>query len=207
MCMKCTHTSSIIQVLIDLLLWMTNVIAYQHRTQEGGNCVLVFLAGISDLEAIYSAFIEAEKNIKANNPSAAAAAASSLSSPVKPTSDSSSSSSAASSSAASLSLPAFFSTGTCFSHLQLIMLHSLLEPLDIFSPIPTGVTRVILSTNIAESSVTIPNVRYVVDFGTHKEVGCGNLLCLLCITLFCVYDGLMFPRVLMLHFVFFFFFA
>ena len=53
------------------------------------------------------------------------------------------------------------------------MLHSVLDSKNqdtVFTPIPHGHSRIILSTNIAESSVTIPGVRYVVDFGTHKEV-------------------------------------
>ena len=39
-----------------------------------------------------------------------------------------------------------------------------------FKPIEKGRTRVIVSTNIAESSVTIPNVTYVIDFGRVKEM-------------------------------------
>ena len=41
---------------------------------------------------------------------------------------------------------------------------------QVFSPIQAGITRVVISTNIAESSVTIPNVTYVIDFGTVKEM-------------------------------------
>jgi HrpA-like RNA helicase len=53
--------------------------------------------------------------------------------------------------------------------------------MTIFSDIPVGKTRVILSTNIAESSVTIPNARYVIDAGFHKHMafderlGCTSL--------------------------------
>lgn len=39
-----------------------------------------------------------------------------------------------------------------------------------FESLTPGVTRVILATNIAESSVTIPQARYVLDLGLHKEV-------------------------------------
>jgi HrpA-like RNA helicase len=56
---------------------------------------------------------------------------------------------------------------------EFCMLHSVLDSKDqdaVFERIPHGHSRIILSTNIAESSVTIPGVRYVVDFGTHKEV-------------------------------------
>jgi len=49
--------------------------------------------------------------------------------------------------------------------MEVVLLHSTLEmeeQLRVFSPIAAGVTRVVLATNIAESSVTIPAVRYVV---------------------------------------------
>lgn len=38
----------------------------------------------------------------------------------------------------------------------------------IFQPSPPFTRRVILSTNIAETSVTVPNVRHIVDTGKHK---------------------------------------
>ncbi|QRW03963.1 Helicase associated domain (HA2) [Ceratobasidium sp. AG-Ba] len=41
----------------------------------------------------------------------------------------------------------------------------------IFQPPPKGERKVILSTNIAETSITIPGVRYVVDSGMCKEKG------------------------------------
>ncbi|KAG0235515.1 putative ATP-dependent RNA helicase dhr2 [Actinomortierella wolfii] len=41
----------------------------------------------------------------------------------------------------------------------------------IFEPAPPGCRKVILATNIAETSITIPNIRYVVDTGCHKSRG------------------------------------
>lgn len=41
----------------------------------------------------------------------------------------------------------------------------------IFQPPPKGARKIILSTNIAETSITIPGVRYVVDSGMCKEKG------------------------------------
>ncbi|KAG0221002.1 ATP-dependent RNA helicase DHX8 [Mortierella sp. GBAus27b] len=41
----------------------------------------------------------------------------------------------------------------------------------IFEPAPLGTRKVILATNIAETSITIPNIRYVIDTGCHKSRG------------------------------------
>uniref|UniRef100_A0A1A9X2C1 Probable ATP-dependent RNA helicase spindle-E n=1 Tax=Glossina brevipalpis TaxID=37001 RepID=A0A1A9X2C1_9MUSC len=51
--------------------------------------------------------------------------------------------------------------------LHTIPLHSSMSPneqLKVFNTSPEGYRKVILSTNIAESSVTVPNVKYVIDF-------------------------------------------
>lgn len=58
------------------------------------------------------------------------------------------------------------------SKFEIHVLHSsvpLAEQQVIFEPPPAGVRRIILSTNIAETSVTIPDVVYVVDTGKIKE--------------------------------------
>lgn len=39
----------------------------------------------------------------------------------------------------------------------------------IFQPTPKNTRKVILATNIAETSITIPGVRYVIDTGKCKE--------------------------------------
>ncbi|KIK70991.1 hypothetical protein GYMLUDRAFT_79166 [Collybiopsis luxurians FD-317 M1] len=66
------------------------------------------------------------------------------------------------------SLPVDFNSSTYSIHL----LHSsvpLSEQQRIFEPPKPGVRRIILSTNIAETSVTIPDVVYVVDSARLKE--------------------------------------
>ncbi|KAL3289179.1 hypothetical protein HHI36_003615 [Cryptolaemus montrouzieri] len=58
------------------------------------------------------------------------------------------------------------------SDMTVLCLHSRLQDSEqwkIFSRTPPGVRKIILSTNIAETSVTIDDVVYVVDTGIHKE--------------------------------------
>lgn len=65
-------------------------------------------------------------------------------------------------------LPINFNSSTYSLH----MLHSSIPLQDqqaIFDPPPQGVRRVILATNIAETSITIPDVVYVIDTGKIKE--------------------------------------
>lgn len=53
-----------------------------------------------------------------------------------------------------------------------LCLHSRLQDSEqrkIFSRAPPGVRKIILATNIAETSVTVDDVVYVVDTGIHKE--------------------------------------
>ncbi|KAF9919235.1 DEAH-box ATP-dependent RNA helicase prp22 [Linnemannia zychae] len=56
--------------------------------------------------------------------------------------------------------------------LQILPLYASLELLDqytIFGPTPRNMRKVIFSTNIAQTSVTIPNIRFVVDSGFVKQ--------------------------------------
>ena len=57
------------------------------------------------------------------------------------------------------------------SRFKVHMLHSSIPAgqTDVFNPVPSGCRKIILSTNIAETSVTIPDVQFVVDTGKLRE--------------------------------------
>ncbi|KAL8933172.1 MAG: hypothetical protein Q9216_006490 [Gyalolechia sp. 2 TL-2023] len=57
------------------------------------------------------------------------------------------------------------------SKYKLFLLHSSIPTAqtDVFNDVPAGCRKIILSTNIAETSVTIPDVQYVVDTGKCRE--------------------------------------
>jgi HrpA-like RNA helicase len=58
-----------------------------------------------------------------------------------------------------------------FDRYEIHILHSAIpvaEQQAVFSPAEAGLQRIILATNIAETSVTIPDVVYVVDAGKCK---------------------------------------
>eukprot|EP00960_Hanusia_phi_P077982 768764-Hanusia_phi.AAC.2 len=60
--------------------------------------------------------------------------------------------------------------------LQILVLHSLVsreEQEAAMHPAMTGHCKLILSTNIAESSITIPDVLYVIDSGLHRLIWIG----------------------------------
>ena len=57
--------------------------------------------------------------------------------------------------------------------MHIVPLYSLLpgeKQIKVFEPPPEGSRLVVVATNIAETSLTIPNIRYVVDCGRAKEV-------------------------------------
>lgn len=56
------------------------------------------------------------------------------------------------------------------SKFKICLLHSSIpNQNEVFNDVPQGCRKVILSTNIAETSVTIPDVKYVVDSGKMRE--------------------------------------
>lgn len=61
----------------------------------------------------------------------------------------------------------------CKVPLHILPLYSLLsneQQLKVFRPPPEGTRLVIVATNVAETSLTIPGIKYVVDAGRVKEV-------------------------------------
>lgn len=56
--------------------------------------------------------------------------------------------------------------------LLVLPLYSMLpaaRQMQVFSPPPDGTRLVVVATNVAETSITIPGIRYVVDAGKHKQ--------------------------------------
>lgn len=59
--------------------------------------------------------------------------------------------------------------------MHILPLYSLLptdKQMRVFKAPPEGHRLVVVATNVAETSLTIPNIRYVVDCGLAKEVRC-----------------------------------
>ena len=57
--------------------------------------------------------------------------------------------------------------------MHIIPLYSLLsseKQMKVFEPPPPDCRLVVIATNVAETSLTIPGIRYVVDCGRAKEV-------------------------------------
>ena len=81
-------------------------------------------------------------------------------------------------------LPGMYEIETCQKYLlkdsvsktyDIIPLHSSIprsSQMKVFAPPIPGRRKVILSTNIAESSITVPDIRYVVDFCLTKQLVC-----------------------------------
>lgn len=57
--------------------------------------------------------------------------------------------------------------------MYILPLYSLLptdKQMKVFADPPEGTRLVVVATNVAETSITIPNIKYVVDSGRAKEV-------------------------------------
>lgn len=62
--------------------------------------------------------------------------------------------------------------------MHIVPLYSLLpseKQMRVFDAPPAGHRLVVVSTNVAETSLTIPNIRYVIDCGRAKEVRASPL--------------------------------
>ena len=70
----------------------------------------------------------------------------------------------------------------CTVPMHIVPLYALLpseKQMQVFKPPPPGHRLVVVSTNVAETSLTIPDIRYVVDSGRAKEVKREALLLVL----------------------------
>ena len=70
--------------------------------------------------------------------------------------------------------------------MHIVPLYALLpseKQMAVFKPPPEGSRLVVVSTNVAETSLTIPGIRYVVDCGRAKEVRRPYFLVVLVLTL------------------------
>ena len=141
-------------VSIDLILTLTRA----HADDAAGNCILVFLPGMFDIEDMYESI---QEMLRGGSRLA------------RRSSSNNNTSSRRNNNTAGGDDDDDGGDDEELLPLDAMLLHSQLEPEDqlrVFEDIPAGRTRVILSTNIAESSVTIPNVRYVIDFGMMRQL-------------------------------------
>ena len=73
-------------------------------------------------------------------------------------------------------------------HLRVLPLHSSINPTEqrrVFERPPEGMRKVVLATNIAETSLTIEDVVYVVDSGKLKVFPTAPLCSRLCTDVLC----------------------
>jgi len=114
---------------------MIEVIAQHHVKDSGGNTILLFLPGLSEIEDLDET-LSTKFSLGGKDDA---------SDPVK----------------------------EARRNIEICLLHSLIdeeEQMKAFSPLTSGCTRVILSSNIAESSVTLPQTRYIIDVGLVRQV-------------------------------------
>ena len=53
--------------------------------------------------------------------------------------------------------------------------------LQVFGPVPDGCRLCVVATNVAETSLTIPNIKYVVDTGKVRNLLSNKMYCSLCV--------------------------
>ncbi len=147
-----------------LFLQICRLLHEFHLAKQEPCCILVFLAGIAEIDVLWEHIEEMEERD---------GAVAELSDEQLSFEDD-----------LADNIPKPAPAKKVLQRFQLCMLHSSVDKEDqmtIFTDIPVGKTRIILSTNIAESSVTIPNARYVIDAGFHKHMayderyGCTSL--------------------------------
>lgn len=59
-----------------------------------------------------------------------------------------------------------------YAPVHVLPLYSMLEPEQqarVFEPVPEGSRLIVVATNVAETSITIPSIRYVLDCGREKQ--------------------------------------
>ena len=150
-----------------LFLQMCRILHDYHARRSEPCCILVFLSGLAEIDALWEHIEEMEEHDGAMAPAlkdeelSFEEEAGLVDNRPKPS-----------------------VVKKAMTRFQLCMLHSSVDKEDqmtVFTEVPFGKTRIILSTNIAESSVTIPNARYVMDAGYHKHMafdprlGCTSL--------------------------------
>ncbi|KAF1329558.1 Atp-dependent RNA helicase, partial [Globisporangium splendens] len=119
--------ASILEKQLQVILEMVKMLIESGRHQQKSQCILVFLPGISSINAMYESLSELQNS----------------------------------------------SSGL----VRVFVLHSGLElehQQEAFRTIDQKSTKVILSTNIAESSVTIPDVTHVINCGIEKQIEMPN---------------------------------
>lgn len=122
---------------------------------------MIFLPGIAEISTLFEALATLER------PAAASASATGAAAGVVP---------GGAAAAASGAQPEGEGSGLCGSSplsFKLFVLHSTIgreEQTEVFSPPPADTCHVVLASNIAESSLTLPKCRLVIDFCLRRQM-------------------------------------